>query len=62
MRGVFRTPVREQIRSKGFLAGWGLIGLGVFLMVERAEYGSGIQVLLFGLGILGLRDKLGEGQ
>lgn len=51
--------VKQSIKSKGMLAGYGLIALGIYLIVgkEMAEFGLG--VIMNGLGIMGIRDAQG---
>lgn len=52
-----KTPVKSQIKSKGFLAGYFLIGLGIYVVVEQKDVTGGMAVIGGGLGILGIRDK-----
>jgi len=52
---MIKMPVKEQIKSKGMLAGYGLAAFGVYLIIENKST-EGFQSLGLGLGILGIRD------
>lgn len=51
-----KTEISKQIKSKGFMAGYFLIGFGVYMaiMEKNAEFGGAM--IGNGLGILGIRD------
>jgi len=53
---LFNTPLEKIIVSKGMIAGIGLVVLGIYVMQSNSEFGYGI--LLNGLAVLGIRDKL----
>ena len=53
---LFNTPLEKIVVSKGMLAGIGLLALGVYVMQTNQEFGYGI--ILNGLAILGIRDKM----
>ncbi len=53
---LFNTPLEKIIVSKGMIAGIGLLALGVYVMQTNPEFGYGI--ILNGLAILGIRDKM----
>ena len=47
---------KESLKSKGMLAGYGLMGLGVYMIFDgQNEFGMGL--IMTGLGIMGLRDS-----
>ena len=52
-----QTPVKAQIKSKGMIAGWGLIGFGVYLIID-GKSNEGFQSIGLGLGIVGIRDAI----
>jgi hypothetical protein len=45
----------QQIKSKGMIAGWGLVVFGIYLIIDDKST-EGFQSLGLGLGILGIRD------
>ncbi len=53
---LFNTPLEKIIISKGMIAGIGLIVLGIYVMRSNSEFGYGI--ILNGLAVLGIRDKI----
>lgn len=53
---LFKTPLEKIILSKGMIAGIGLVALGIYVMQTNTEFGYGI--LLNGMAVLGIRDKL----
>ncbi len=53
---MIKTPMNKAIKSKGMLAGIGLIGLGVYVVVAQSDVTGGMTVVGIGLGILGIRD------
>ena len=53
---MIKTPINKAIKSKGILAGLGLIGLGVYIVVEQKDVTGGMTTMGVGLGILGIRD------
>jgi hypothetical protein len=52
-----KTPVKNQIKSKGMIAGYGLIGFGVYLIIDGKST-EGFQSIGLGLGIIGIRDAV----
>lgn len=53
---LFNTPLEKIVVSKGMIAGMGLVVLGIYVMQTSPEFGYGI--ILNGLAVLGIRDKL----
>ncbi len=53
---LFNTPLEKMILSKGMISGIGLIVLGFYVMQTNQEFGYGI--VLNGLAVLGIRDKM----
>lgn len=51
-----KTPLNKQVKSKGFIAGYFLIGFGVYIAVEQKDTTFAAAMIGNGLGILGLRD------
>lgn len=51
--------VKQSIKSKGMLAGYGLIALGIYLIVGKEMAELGLGVIMNGLGIMGIRDAQG---
>jgi len=51
-----KMPIKNQVKSKGMLAGFGLIGLGVYIVVDQKDVTGGMTTIGVGLGILGIRD------
>ena len=49
-------PVKHQVTSKGMIAGWGLMLLGVYVVVAQKDVIGGGSIFGLGLGILGIRD------
>jgi len=47
---------KDAVKSKGMLAGFGLIGLGAYIIVEQKDVTGGMTTIGVGLGILGIRD------
>ena len=52
-----KTPINKQIKSKGMIAGWGLLGFGIYLIID-GKSNEGFQSIGLGLGILGIRDAI----
>ena len=52
---MIKMPIKEQAKSKGMWAGWGLVIFGFYLIIEDKST-EGFQSLGLGLGILGIRD------
>jgi len=52
---MFNRPVNEVLKSKGMIAGLGLVGFGAYL-IYKGNQDFGYAMLLNGLGILGIRD------
>jgi len=52
-----KTPIKKQIKSKGMIAGYGLILFGGYL-VYTGKSNEGFQSMGIGLGIIGLRDAV----
>jgi len=52
-----KMPIKNQVKSKGMLAGYFLIGLGAYIIVEQKDVTGGMAVIGGGLGVLGIRDK-----
>jgi len=53
---MIKTPIKEAVKSKGILAGIGLMVLGGYVVVEQKDVTGGMTVVGIGLGILGIRD------
>ena len=53
---MIKMPIKEQVKSKGILAGFGLVGLGAYIIVEQKDVTGGMTTIGVGLGILGIRD------
>jgi len=54
---LFNTPIEKMVISKGMIAGFGLIALGGYVM-SGGNQEFGFAIILNGLGLLGIRDKL----
>lgn len=54
---LFNTPIEKIVISKGMVAGFGLIALGGYVM-NGGNLEFGFAIILNGLGLLGIRDKL----
>jgi len=54
---LFNTPIEKMVISKGMLAGFGLLILGGYIMSTGSQE-FGFAIILNGLGLLGIRDKL----
>ncbi len=54
---MIKMPVKDQIKSKGIWAGYILIGIGIYVIIEQKDVTGGMTVMGGGLGILGIRDK-----
>lgn len=52
---MIKMPVNKQIKSKGMLAGYGLIAFGGYLIYTGSQE-FGYAMLLNGLGLIGVRD------
>ena len=52
---MIKMPIKNQMKSKGMLAGYGLIALGIYLISEK-NLDLGISQIMTGLGIMGIRD------
>lgn len=52
---MMKMPIKNQVKSKGMLAGWGMVALGVYL-ISQGNNELGVSQILFGLGVLGIRD------
>jgi len=53
---MIKMTAKDAIKSKGILAGLGLIGLGGYIIVEQKDVTGGMTTIGVGLGILGIRD------
>lgn len=53
---MIKMPVKEQVKSKGMIAGWFLIGLGSYIAVIQSDVTGGGSIIGIGLAVLGLRD------
>ena len=56
---MFNTSIKDQVRSKGFLFGYGLMALGIYVIVFQQDVTGGLSVMGVGGGIIGIRDKMG---
>ncbi len=54
---LFNTPIEKILISKGMIAGLGLLVLGGYIM-STGNQEFGFAIILNGLGLLGIRDKL----
>ena len=54
---MIKMPIKEQVKSKGMLAGYFLIGLGAYVIIEQKDVTGGMTIMGGGFGILGIRDK-----
>lgn len=54
---LFNMPIEKMVVSKGMVAGLGLLALGGYIMVNGNQE-FGFAIILNGLGLLGIRDKL----
>ena len=54
---LFNTPLEKIVFSKGMVAGFGLVALGGYIM-NTGNQEFGFAIILNGLGLLGIRDKL----
>lgn len=52
-----KTPIKDQVKSKGMVAGWGLILFGGYLIFSEKST-EGFQSIGIGLGIIGVRDAV----
>jgi len=53
---MIKTPLSKAVKSKGMIAGFGLIGLGVYIILSQKDITGGMTVMGVGLGIAGIRD------
>lgn len=53
---MIKTPIKEAIKSKGILAGVGLMVMGGYVIIMQKDVTGGLTILGVGLGILGIRD------
>ena len=53
---LFKKPIEDQVTSKGMVAGWGLIGFGVYTFIQTNDINQAMIPIGLGLGILGIRD------
>jgi len=51
----FKTDLGDMVISKGFIAGAGLVGFGIYLIVKDSQ-DFGYAMLLNGFGLMGIRD------
>lgn len=51
-----KTEITKQLKSKGFIAGYFLIGFGVYMAIVEKNTQFGGAMIGNGLGILGIRD------
>ena len=54
---MIKMTVKDSLKSKGMLAGYFLIGLGAYVIIEQKDVTGGMTIMGGGLGILGIRDK-----
>lgn len=54
---MIKMPIKDSLKSKGMLAGYFLIGLGMYVIVEQKDVTGGMAIIGGGLGVLGIRDK-----
>lgn len=50
------TPINKAVKSKGMIAGFGLIGLGLYVVLAQKDVTGGMTVMGLGLGLVGIRD------
>lgn len=55
---MIKMGVKNSMKSKGMLAGYGLIALGVYLIVAKNQTEFGMMSITNGLGIIGIRDAI----
>lgn len=53
-----KTPLNKAVKSKGMIAGFSLICLGIYVVVAQQDVTGGMTVAGVGLGILGIRDAV----
>jgi hypothetical protein len=53
---MIKMPVSKQMKSKGMIAGWGLMALGVYVVIGQKDVTGGGSIFGIGLAVLGLRD------
>ena len=54
---MIKMPLNKQLTSKAMIAGWGLMILGVYVVIAQKDVVGGGSIFGLGLGILGIRDK-----
>ena len=52
----FKMPAEKIIVSKGMIAGLGLIGFGIYQIVEGSQ-DFGFGMMMAGFGFMGIRDS-----
>lgn len=52
---MIKMPVKDQVKSKGMIAGYGLIAFGGYL-IYSGSHDFGYAMLLNGFGMIGIRD------
>ncbi len=52
----FKMPAEKIIVSKGMLSGLGLIGFGVYLIIDGSQ-DFGLGMMMAGFGFMGVRDS-----
>lgn len=52
-----KTPIKNQIKSKGMIAGWGMVAFGIYLIID-GKSNEGFQSIGLGFGIVGIRDAV----
>ena len=50
-----KMPIKEQVKSKGMIGGYFMIGLGIWLLSQN-HIELGLSQIGMGFGILGIRD------
>lgn len=59
MKPLKNMTVKESMTSKAMLAGYALCLFGGYLAIMEKQFEYGGAMVLNGLGLLGLRDRLG---
>lgn len=46
----------QSLTSKGMLAGYACIGLGMYVIIKQSNVMGGLELIALGTGIIGVRD------